>query len=132
MQFAAVAVHDVLHDRQTDAVALHALVAAHGVPGFVKIDVEGFEDRVLGGLSAPVPALSCEFTTIQPSVARAALRRCAALGPYRFDASLGESHELVHRRGLDADAMAAWLASLPLEANSGDVYAVLDPGVLAR
>lgn len=106
---------------------LDALVAAHGRPAFVKIDVEGFEDRVLEGLHEPVPALSFEFTTIQPEVALAALRRCAALGPYRFDASLGESHRLEHGRWLDADAMADWLASLPAEANSGDVYAVLDP-----
>ncbi|MEI7446632.1 MAG: FkbM family methyltransferase, partial [Burkholderiales bacterium] len=109
---------------------LDALVAAHGRPAFVKIDVEGFEDRVLAGLGEPVPALSFEFTTIQPEVAVAALRRCAALGPYRFAASLGESHVLVHERGLDADAMAAWIEALPAEANSGDVYAALDPRVL--
>ena len=106
---------------------LDALVARHGEPAFVKIDDEGLEDRVLAGLTRPVPALSFEFTTIQPEVAAAALRRCAALGPYRFDAALGESQRLVHGRWLDADAMADWIASLPLEANSGDVYAVLDP-----
>jgi FkbM family methyltransferase len=106
---------------------LDALVARHGAPAFVKVDVEGLEDRVLAGLTRPVPALSFEFTTIQPEVALAALRRCAALGPYRFDAALGESQRLVHGRWLEADEMADWLASLPVEANSGDVYAVLEP-----
>ncbi len=33
---------------------------------------------------------------------------------------------------VDADAMADWLGSLPVEANSGDVHAVLDPARLAR
>lgn len=111
---------------------LDALVARHGLPAFVKIDVEGLEDRVLAGLSAPVPAQSFEFTTIQPEVALTGLRRCATLGPYRFDATLGEGHTLVHGRWLDADAMAVWIGSLPAEANSGDVHAVLDPARVAR
>jgi FkbM family methyltransferase len=106
---------------------LDALIAAHGRPAFVKIDVEGLEDRVLQGLSAAVPALSFEFTTIQRDVAIACLRRCAALGAYRFNASLGESHVLAHPSWLDADAIAGWIDALPVRANSGDVYAALDP-----
>lgn len=105
---------------------LNALIAAHGKPAFIKIDVEGFEDSVLAGLSHRVPALSFEFTTIQKDVAFACLKRIAALGPYRFDYALGESQSLVLGTPVDADAMAAILADLPLEANSGDVYAVLD------
>jgi FkbM family methyltransferase len=106
---------------------LDALVARHGRPAFVKIDVEGFEDRVLRGLSFPVPALSFEFTTIQREVAWASLQRCAELGPYRFDATLGEDHRFVHGRWLEAGEIAQWLDALPAEANSGDIYAVLDP-----
>jgi FkbM family methyltransferase len=109
---------------------LDALVARHGRPAFVKIDVEGLEERVLRGLSAPVPALSFEFTTIQREVALASLRRCASLGAYRFDATLGEGHALSLGRWVDADALAEWLEALPVEANSGDVYAVLDPSRL--
>ena len=32
---------------------LDGLIAPHGVPAFIKIDVEGFEDRVLAGLEPP-------------------------------------------------------------------------------
>src|SRR5215468_2125109 len=39
---------------------LDALVARFGTPRFIKIDVEGYEAEVLGGLAAPVPALSFE------------------------------------------------------------------------
>lgn len=107
-------------------VTLDGLIADHGRPAFIKIDVEGFEDRVLAGLTHPVPALSFEFTTIARDVARRCLDRLAAIGPYRFDVALGESHSLQWQRWVNLDQMWARLRELPHEANSGDVYAVLD------
>jgi FkbM family methyltransferase len=104
---------------------LDGLVRRHGQPAFVKIDVEGYEDRVLRGLGAPVRALSFEFTTIARAVARACLDRLAALGPYRFNLALGETQRLAFETWIDADTMACTLRDLPHDANSGDVYAVL-------
>lgn len=101
---------------------LDALVAAHGVPAFVKVDVEGFEDRVLAGLSRPLPALSFEFTTIQREVALRCLDRLGQLGRYGFDVVVGDAHRLAFRRWVPATEMAAYLRMLPHEANSGDVY----------
>jgi FkbM family methyltransferase len=109
---------------------LDALVAAHGVPRFAKIDVEGFEHDVLRGLSRPLPALSFEFTTIQRDVALACLDRLAALGYTQFNASLGESLVFAHDGPIGAGAMAAWVSGLPLDANSGDIYASLEPARL--
>lgn len=104
---------------------LDALIARHGKPAFIKIDVEGFENEVLFGLAQPIKALSFEFTTIQRNVALACVERCAALGYARFNAVLGERQTLLHGEWVGKDSIARWLVELPQEANSGDVYALL-------
>ena len=118
------------HWTKTKTVAmktLDELIAKHGIPRFVKIDVEGFEDEVLAGLHHPLPMLSFEFTTIQRGVALKAVERLARSSLYSFNAALGESQQLVHADPLDAKNIARWIEQLPAEANSGDIYASMDP-----
>ncbi len=107
------------------AVTLDRLIAAHGVPAFIKIDVEGYEDQVLMGLKTAVPALSFEFTTIARDVALRSLERLGSLGDYEFNVSFGENQTLTLAPWVNAKSMMEFIMGLSHEENSGDCYARL-------
>ncbi|HEX6842781.1 MAG TPA: FkbM family methyltransferase [Stellaceae bacterium] len=108
---------------------LDALIAAHGLPAFCKIDVEGFEAAVLEGLSRPLPALSIEYIPAALDAALAALDRLMALGPYRFNRSPGESMRFTTPDWRSHPEMIEELTRLGPADGSGDVYARLAPGL---
>jgi hypothetical protein len=54
-----------------------------------------------------------------------AIERCVALGYGRFNAALGESQTFAHTAWKTEREIRDWLLGLPLEANSGDIYARL-------
>ena len=108
---------------EVEVTTLDALIATHGVPAFVKIDVEGFEAAVLRGLSQPVPALSFEVLPALRERAFECLDRLDALGRYEFEWSTGERLRLERGGWVASGAMRDWLHALPADAPSGDVYA---------
>jgi FkbM family methyltransferase len=105
---------------------LDRLVADHGLPRFVKIDVEGAEAEVLAGLSRPVAWIAFESLPASPQPTAASLDRLARLGRYRFNLVEGERRGFVLDRWLDRDGIGAVLAARPAKARPADVYARLD------
>jgi FkbM family methyltransferase len=104
---------------------LDRLIAEHGMPAFVKIDVEGSEADVLAGLTHPVPAVSFEYLPRALDLVAACTARLAELGDYRFTWSPGESFRLVMQARLRGPELLESLRAPAAQQQSGDVYAVL-------
>jgi FkbM family methyltransferase len=111
---------------EVEATTLDALIAAHGEPAFVKLDIEGGEAAALLGLTVPVRGVSFEYLGSALTAVDACAARLAALGPYRFNWSSGESSRLGSDTWLDHPPLTAALAGTP-PASHGDVYARLAP-----
>lgn len=103
---------------------LDALIAAHGRPRFVKIDVEGHEAEVLAGLSVPLPWIAFEALPATRDTTRAALDRLEALGRYRFSAVAGEATRFALPFASRVDLLSGLEA---FGTRSVDVYARLEP-----
>ncbi|NEK58015.1 FkbM family methyltransferase [Geodermatophilus sabuli] len=85
---------------------LDALVAAHGEPALVKIDVEGHEHRVVRGLTTVRPTI---FFEVNPPGAFDVLDTLAARGYREFFVRVAEQSDWVTRRPMSATDMAAYL-----------------------
>lgn len=104
---------------------LDHLIAKHGLPKYVKIDVEGFELDVLCGLSQPVALISVEYLPDLPAQTIAVIARMTELGPYCFNPVRGEAGHFLWPDWRTAAETTAWLKTLPPGTSSGDLYARL-------
>ncbi len=111
-----------------EVTTLDVLIGAHGLPAFVKIDVEGYEADVLAGLSRPVPAIAFECLPQAFDVTRACVDRLQAIGCYAFNVIRGEGHDFVLTDWQDGQSILAALEETMRDGEPGDVYAKLVQG----
>jgi FkbM family methyltransferase len=109
----------------TEIVTLASLQHQYGEPDFVKIDVEGYEARVLAGAGAALKAISFEFLPASAGTAMECLDLLDARGRYRFNLAWGERMRFHFRKWLDSGDMRSFLEESSRGEKSGDIYAVL-------
>jgi FkbM family methyltransferase len=105
---------------------LDRLIYKYGKPAFCKIDVEGYEYRVIKGLSEPIKAVSFEFTPTPEFILSAIniVEYLASIGGFQFNYSFGESISLVLNDWVESEEISNILLNLPKKTPvSGDIYA---------
>lgn len=105
---------------------LDAAIARHGIPAYVKVDVEGFELEVLRGLSSPVPLISFEFTAEFLENGRACADHLKSIGFSSFNAKLGSLDTFLSERWLIAEELFSLLETSQDSELWGDIYARSD------
>jgi FkbM family methyltransferase len=106
-----------------DATTLDDLAKRYGIPSFVKIDVEGFDDRVMGGMSFRPDALTFEFNRLLPAVATKCLESPVVASGYEFNFVHGGKMQCIAQAWLARKEFTERLDALAGEEASGDVIA---------
>jgi len=101
---------------------LNDIITKHGVPKFIKIDVEGYEFEVLSTLNQPIEFLSIEFTPEHMSNTIMCLDYLVALSQRaQFNFSVGESMAFEFSNWVNEKDIKQFLSKFDSN-NFGDVY----------
>ena len=108
---------------QVKTMTLDALAEKHGIPSFVKIDIEGYELAALEGMSFKPRYVSFEYGVRRKEIALGCITRLGEEG-YRFRPIDGRDFRFSTAEWMDDEAAAAWLRSRTLEHGEyGDLFA---------
>jgi len=105
---------------------LDELIEEYGVPAMCKIDVEGFEDEVINGLSRSIEMLSFEFTPTPALIEKAirSIEHLSSIGDVKFNYSFGEKMAFALDEWVSSSEICEILLSVPYKTSfSGDIYA---------
>jgi FkbM family methyltransferase len=111
--------------QRVQVTTLDALVREFGVPVLCKIDVEGFELRVLKGLTQPIPCISFEFHQELIQEARECAHYIQRLGDVEFNYSTDSSLSLCLDTWLPLDEAFSRIEATEGPLLWGDIFARL-------
>lgn len=123
--------HDQKWDKQVPVhtITLEQAIREHGIPSFIKIDVEGHELNVIKGLFQPIKFISLEFASESLDRTFMCLDHLDTIAKYQYRVSFSESMVLSGQQWLNSDEIKQTL----LESKEqdpmtwGDVYAQFVP-----
>ncbi len=115
--------HEWTKSEQVPVTTLDALIHAYGVPTFCKIDVEGYEEMVLRGLTQPIPLISFEFVKEFLPDAKECMDYLLSIGPVVFNACIGDSPRWLLPDWVSATILYETLLSIEDAFLWGDIYA---------
>jgi FkbM family methyltransferase len=107
------------------AVTLADLIAKHGVPKYLKLDIEGADVEVLATLTEPLDVVSFEHVPRLAAQTAEALAILAKLAPYRFNFFPRETHRFSLPSAVRGDALLEALREPMARKWSSDVFAFL-------
>ena len=108
---------------QVQLSTLDKLIDIYGVPKFCKIDVEGFEEEVLMGLSQPIPIISFEYTVPERFTSiNNCLDRLTQIGEFECNYTMGEIMKLESDSWISKEALINRMDELSTSSLFGDIY----------
>jgi FkbM family methyltransferase len=108
---------------EVEVTTLDRLAERYGVPAFVKIDVEGFDDHVVRGMSFKPATLTFEFNRLLPDAADRCLKAPTMSSDYEFNFVHGGKMQCVAPVWSMAEPFGKSLDTLAAKEQSGDVIA---------
>ena len=108
---------------EVNVVTLDQLAQRYGIPAFVKIDAEGYDDHVLRGISFRPRALSFEYNRLLPEAAARCFETGVLSSGYEFNFSRGLDLKNVSENWMSGEELREHLSAFAADEEYGDVYA---------
>ena len=106
---------------------MDSLIEQYGLPAFVKIDVEGYEQDVIEGLSTAIKTISLEFTPEHLDSTLKTIKHLSGLGCPQFNiCSAKNPFSWRLNQWLDADNFSRELISIAENNEVSDIYVRFD------
>jgi FkbM family methyltransferase len=112
-----------LENVEVDVVTLDQLAERYGIPTFVKIDAEGYDDHVLKGMAFRPRAVSFEYNRLLPQTAERCFETSTLSRGYEFNFSRGLDLKYVSENWMSGQELCKRLSDFAAEEEYGDVFA---------
>jgi FkbM family methyltransferase len=107
---------------EINMVSLNDLIEEYGIPDFLKIDIEGYEQKALSTLKYALPLLSFEYLNKFPERTIRCVYDLCSLGSYEFNYSVGESMKLALSDWCTGPQLIDELKNVDQSIIFGDIY----------